>query len=420
MKITVFAAGSRGDIQPCLALSKGLKRAGYTVQLAAPENFADFIQARGINFYPLRGDVEQLMSSDTGRAFMETGGGNPIRSVRAIRTMIAPVVQQMAIDGYQACRGSDGLICLGVFSAFGQAIAEALKIPLIHIEPTPLLWTRAFPAPSWPIQRNLGGWHNFSSGMLMLQVIWQWYRPFINEYRQQLGLVPTSAARFYHTLYEKPMLSAYSPQLIPHPADWPANVHLTGYFYLDEKPDWQPSSELQAFLDAGAPPVYVGFGSMGGRNPEHLADLILAALQKSGQRGVILAGWGGLRLKNVPESVFMADSVPHSWLFHQMAAVVHHGGAGTTAEGLRAGVPNLIVPFILDQPFWGTRVHAMGLGPKPIPHKKLTADRLAAAIQETISNPKMRQHAQAVGQAIRAENGVANAVQIVEQYLGKP
>jgi sterol 3beta-glucosyltransferase len=255
--------------------------------------------------------------------------------------------------------------------------------------------------------------------MVMLQVIWQWYRPFINAFRQQLGLDPTSVSRFYRALYETPMLSAYSPRLIPHPDDWPANLQLTGYFFLDSQPDWQPSPALQHFLDAGDPPIYIGFGSMGGTNPESLADILLAALEKSGQRGLVLSGWGGLRLERVPESVFIADTVPHRWLFPRMAAVVHHGGAGTTAEGLRAGVPNVIVPFILDQPFWGERVHAMGLGPKPIHHKKLTADRLAKAIQTAISDSQMRQRAQAIGEAIRDENGVVNAVRIVEQYLGK-
>ena len=141
-----------------------------------------------MDFYPLRGDVQQIMASDTGRKFMETGGANPIKSIRAIRTMIGPVVMEMAEDAYAACRDADAMICLGVFSAFGQSIAEALHIPIIHVEPTPLLPTRAFPAPSWPIQRDLGGLHNYLSGMAMLQVIWQWYRPFVNDFRQRLGL----------------------------------------------------------------------------------------------------------------------------------------------------------------------------------------------------------------------------------------
>jgi UDP:flavonoid glycosyltransferase YjiC (YdhE family) len=420
MKITVFAAGSQGDIQPCVVLSRGLQQAGYRVRLAAPESFAGFIQEHDVDFYPLRGDVQQIMASETGRNFMETGGANPIKSIRAMRTMIGPVIMEMAADAYAACLDADAIISLGVFIAFGKTIAEALSIPIINIEPTPLLPTRAFSAPSWPIQRNLGGLHNYFSGIVMLKVIWMWHQPFVNEFRERLGLSTLTAKSFISALKSTPMLSAYSPSIIPHPADWSDRVHITGYLFLDSQTDWQPSSELKAFLDAGDPPVYIGFGSMAGRNPEQLARLTIEALAKSGQRGLLLTGWGGLRTEAVPENVFVANSVPHSWLFPRMAAVVHHGGAGSTAEGLRAGVPSVIVPFVLDQPFWGARVKEMGLGPDPIPHKNLTADNLAHAIRIAVANPNIRQQANACGETIRSENGIDNAVQIVQRYFGKP
>ena len=217
MKITIFAAGSRGDIQPCVALGRGLQQAGYQVRLAAPADFAGFIQQHAVDCYPLRGDVQQIMAGDTGRQFMETGGGNPLKSIRAVRTMIAPVVQEMADDAFAACQGADAMICLGVFGAFGQSIAETLHIPIVNIEPTPLLPTRAFPAASWPVQRSLGGWHNYLSGRAMLHVLWLWYKPFVNEFRQRLGLPAYSAASFYRALRSTPMLSAYSPAVIPHP-----------------------------------------------------------------------------------------------------------------------------------------------------------------------------------------------------------
>ncbi len=420
MRITIFAAGSQGDIQPCIALSRGLQQEGYHVRLAAPEDFAGFIQKHNVDFYPLRGDVQKIMASDTGRKFMETGGVNPIKSIRAMRTMIAPVIRQMIDDAYAACRDAEALICLGVFFPFGQSIAQALRIPIINLEPAPLLPTQAFPAPGWPIQQNLGGWHNHLSGLAMLQVIWLWYRPFVNDFRQRLGLPPCSAACFYRKLKSTPMLSAYSPHIIPHPADWPDSACITGYFFLDTQAGWQPSAELQTFLEAGDPPVYIGFGSMAGRSPEQLAGFVLEALAKSGQRGLLLTGWGGLRPESAPDNVFVLDSAPHRWLFPRMAAVVHHGGAGTTAEGLRAGVPTVIVPFAFDQPFWGARVKALGLGPDPIPQKKLTADRLAAAISIAVTDNGMKQRASLCGQAIRTEDGLGSAVQIIKQYLGQP
>lgn len=420
MKLTIFAAGSRGDIQPCIVLARGLQRAGYHVRLAAPEDFADFVRPYEVDFFPLRGDVQQIMASDTGREFMETGGANPIRSITAVRAMIGPVVMEMAEDAYAACRDADALICLGVFSAFGQAIAEALGIPIMHVEPTPLLPTRAFPAPSWPIQRNWGGWHNYLSGLAMLQVVWLWYRPFVTAFRERLGLPACSAARAYRALRATPMLGAYSPSIIPHPADWPAGVHVTGYLFLDAAAEWQPPAELRAFLDAGDPPVYIGFGSMAGREPEQLAALALAALAAAGQRGLLLTGWGGLRAGRVPDTVFVLDAAPHSWLFPRMAAVVHHGGAGTTAEGVRAGVPAVIVPFVLDQPFWGARIEALGLGPEPIPRKKLSVGRLAGAITRAVADADMQQRARAYGEAIRTEQGLDNAVACVRRYFGEP
>ena len=420
MKITVFAAGSRGDIQPCIALSQGLQKVGYRVRLAAPEDFADFVQQYAIDFYPLRGDVQQIMASETGREFMEKGGANPLKSILAVRKMISPVIMQMAEDAYAACREADAIICLGVFSAFGQAIAQALDIQIVHIEPTPLLPTSTFPAPSWPVQRDLGKVHNYFSGIAMLQVIWQWYRPFVNDFRKYLGLPRQSFTGFLRTLKSTPMLSAYSPNLIQHPANWPESVHVTGYFFLESRADWRPSSELKAFLEAGDPPVYIGFGSMAGRNPEKLAKLTLEALAKSGQRGLLLTGWGGLRTGSVPSNVFVLDSAPHAWLFPCMAAVVHHGGAGTTAEGLRAGVPSIIVPFVLDQPFWGARVKALGLGPDPIPQKHLTVDRLSDAIQIAVSDSQMKQRAKAFSKAIQAENGIDQAVKIIQQSIGNP
>ena len=420
MKITIFAAGSRGDIQPCIALSQGLRQAGYQVQLAAPEDFAGFAREHAVDFYPLRGDVQRLMASDTGRKFMQSGGANPLKSIRAIRTLVAPVIAQMTDDAYAACRETDALICLGVQSAFGQTIAEALRLPVINLEPTPLLPTRAFAAPSWPLQKNLGGLHNYLSGLAMLQVVWQWYHPFVNEFRQRLGLRAVNAAQAYRALRSTPMVSAYSSTIIPHPSDWPASVHVTGYLFLADDSAWQPPAELQAFLEAGDPPVYIGFGSMAGRDPEQLAALTIEALAKSGQRGLLLTGWGGLNTSSVPDNVLVVKSAPHDWLFPRMAAVVHHGGAGTTAEGLRAGVPSVIVPFVFDQPFWGARIKALGAGPAPIPIKQLTADRLARAIQTAVTDTNMKRRAKTCGEAIRAENGVGNAVAVVRRYVGEP
>jgi UDP:flavonoid glycosyltransferase YjiC (YdhE family) len=398
-------------------LGKALQEAGYDLLLAAPQNFSQFIQENGLRFYPLSGDVQQIMASETGREFMEKGGANPLQSIRAMRKMLGPVALKMADDLLKACLDADALISLAVFAPFAKTVAEVRRIPLVLVEPTPLLPTRAFASPGWPVQTNLGGLHNRLSGLAMLQVIWQWYRPSLNSFRQRLELRPYTATSFYHILKSTPLLGAYSPRIIPRPPDWPESTQITGYWLPDTNPEWQPPPELAAFLAAGAPPVYVGFGSMSGRHPEQVAAVVLEAIAKSGQRGLLLTGWGGLRAEMVPDSVFVLDSAPHSWLFPRMAAVVHHGGAGTTAEGLRAGVPTVIVPFTFDQPFWGKRIKAMGLGPDPIPQKNLTADRLAQAIRTAVTDSGMKLRAHSCGEAVRAENGLSNAVKIIKRYL---
>jgi UDP:flavonoid glycosyltransferase YjiC (YdhE family) len=418
MRITIFAAGSQGDIQPCLRLGNGLQQSDFEVLLAAPQNFADLIRGQGIPFHPLRGDVQQIMAGEAGRKFMETGGANPIQSILAMRKMLGPIAIQMAEDALEASREAEAFITLAVFAPFGKTIAEIRGIPLILVEPTPVLPSGDFPAPGFPVQKNMSRMFNRLSGFMMLQVIWQWYRPFVNEFRNRYNLRPLNGSDFHRILTSTPLLGAYSPTVIPHPRDWSEVVHITGYWFQDHTSDWRPSVELESFLEEGEPPVYVGFGSMAGRNPERFAGIVLEALAKSGQRGVLATGWGGMSVMNVPKNVFVLDSAPHGWLFPRMAAVVHHGGAGTTAEGLRAGVPSVMVPFTVDQPFWGNRVKSLGVGPEPIRATLLNSDKLAEAIQRAVKDTEMRRRAEEIGKVIRAEDGVGNAVKIVKKYLG--
>jgi sterol 3beta-glucosyltransferase len=225
-----------------------------------------------------------------------------------------------------------------------------------------------------------------------------------------------------------PWLFAHSPAVIPHPADWPPTHHTTGYWFLDSDPDWQPPANLAAFLEAGTPPVYVGFGSMAGRDPVALTRLVVEALDRAGQRGVLLTGWAGvssttmpdnIRAAGLPDTVFPLVGCPHDWLFPRMAAVVHHGGAGTTGAGLRAGVPPILVPFMGDQPFWSGRVKSLGVGPQPIPRGQLNARRLAYAIRVAVEHEGIRARAASLGEKIRAEDGVGEAVRIIEAEIAQ-
>jgi sterol 3beta-glucosyltransferase len=208
--------------------------------------------------------------------------------------------------------------------------------------------------------------------------------------------------------------------MLPVPADYPPHVHVTGYWFLDQISNWQPPSDLVGFLEAGVPPVYIGFGSMSGTKAQERANIVLEVLARTGQRGLLASGWGGLKATDLPANVFMLEQAPHDWLFPRVSAVVHHGGAGTTAAGLRAGKPTVMVPFIADQPFWGKLVHELGVGPQPIPQKKLSVMALAEAINITTTDSEIRHRAEAMGEKIRVEDGIGNAVEIINRTVGSP
>jgi UDP:flavonoid glycosyltransferase YjiC (YdhE family) len=214
-----------------------------------------------------------------------------------------------------------------------------------------------------------------------------------------------------------PIFFAFSPSVVARPHDWGPDIHVTGYWFLEPEVGWQPPALLARFLEEGPPPVYVGFGSIVARDPRGLVEVTLEALAQTGQRGILSPAWAGLEAGDLPDDVYLLDAAPHMWLFPRMAAVVHHGGAGTVGAGLRAGVPNVVVPFTSDQPFWGRRVSALGAGPQPIPERRLTADALASAIARAVGDEAMRARAQALGKRIRGEDGVARAIAVLEGCL---
>jgi sterol 3beta-glucosyltransferase len=414
MRIAIIALGSRGDVQPYIALGKGLKAAGHTVRLLTHENFEWLVDPHGLEFWPLKGNVQEFMDTPKVRELLEKG------NFIAISAYAAKASKGAAIDwaegGLAACQDVD-LLVSGVGGLFpGLAIAEKLKVPLLQAYIFPFTPTTAFPAILFPpFVAKFGGYVNRLSHQLFRQIMWQGSRSGDQVARQQvLGLPNAPFFGPYNSAASRryPIVYGFSPAVIPKPADW-RNTHVTGYWFLDELPDWIPPAALLDFLKRGEPPVYIGFGSMGSRDPEATADLVLQAIERTGQRAILQSGWGGLSKTDLPDNVFLVDSVPHSWLFSRVAAVVHHGGAGTTAAGLRAGVPNIVIPFFGDQPFWGRRIAELGVGPAPIPRKQLTVERLAAAIHQAVTDRAMQQNAADLGAKIRAEDGIVHVAALI-------
>lgn len=236
------------------------------------------------------------------------------------------------------------------------------------------------------------------------------YRSPINQFRKSVLDLPP--AKGENILRGKPItkLYAYSEAVVPRPADWDESSVVTGYWFLDAPANWQPDPQLVSFLQEGSTPVYIGFGSMFMGGGKQKTEIALQALRLTGQRGILATGWGGLTGEITSRDIFVLDAVPHDWLFPKVAAIVHHGGAGTTGAALRAGKPQIICPFVGDQFFWGRRVADLGVAPSPIPQAKFSAEILADAIQSAVSDSNMRQRALSLGETIRAENGIERAV----------
>jgi len=413
MRVAILTVGTRGDLQPYIALSLGLKRAGHDVLLCGPENFTDWVAGYGIDYLPGGIDVQALLQTPEGR---EMVAGNPLAILRNARKIGTRLLRDNIKASTEAVEGVDVIIFHPkVPVAFD--LAEYHKVPLIATAFQPILTaTGEFPVLDFA-GRSLGRRLNRLT-YSALRASRGLFAKEMNQWRQDsLGLKPL--ARFARTdiLHGKPVsaLHAFSETVVPRPADWPAHAYMTGYWFLDGPADWLPSPALQIFLDAGAPPVYVGFGSMPDKDPAAKADIVMKALALADCRAVVSAGWGGMDVSSLPDTMFAIDGAPHDKLFPLMQAIVHHGGAGTTAAALRAGKPQIIVPYFGDQPFWGRRVEALGVAPPYLPQRKLTPQKLARALRAATKDKSMTSHAETVGRKIVQETGVTNAVQLIER-----
>jgi UDP:flavonoid glycosyltransferase YjiC (YdhE family) len=400
----------------------GLQAAGHHVRVATHADFASFIRGHGLDFFPIEASGRGLQTSATGNR-MQAAGSNPFVFMREFVRLRQPLVAALMERCHEACADTD-LILLSPTALFvSLSVAEKLRLPtcwtaLQPATPTRYLANFFFPsAPEWLPGRSL---YTLLTHWVAGETLWQLMRTTLNRARREvLGLPPLPLpGPIAAMLRPEPRLYGFSPRVVLYPPDWGPHHHITGYWFLDET-DYQPPVDLADFLHAGPPPVYVGFGSSSDRDADEVTRMVLQALESTGQRGVLATGWGALERVSRSERIFPVGSVPHAWLFPRMAAVIHHGGAGTTGAALRSGVPSLVVPFTSDQPFWGRRTFDLGVGPPSILRKELTAERLADAIRTSLHDSNMRQRAAVLGTQIQAEDGVTRAVEVFERYVAR-
>jgi UDP:flavonoid glycosyltransferase YjiC (YdhE family) len=444
LNIVIHVVGSRGDVQPFLALGLVLKNQyGHRVRLATHGTFKKFVEENGLEFFDIGGDPAELM------AFMVKNPGliPGMKSIRAgdigkRKKGMAEIVRgcwRSCADQSEA--GADDeqddkdknttnpkpFVAHAIIAnppSFAHIhCAEKLGIPLHLMFTMPWSPTSEFPQPIANIKslQTSGGGANKLSYTIVEMMTWEGLGSVINNFREEsLDLPELSQAAATTAIHRLriPYTYCWSPALIPKPKDWGRHIDIAGFYFLPLGSNYQPENDLAEFLAAGPPPVYIGFGSIVVDDPNAMTKMMFEAVAKTGQRALVSKGWGGLGGDELgkPDDVFMLGNCPHDWLFKQVSCVVHHGGAGTTAAGIASGRPTVIVPFFGDQPFWGAMVARAGAGPKPIPYKDLTADALAEAITFALKSETL-DRAKELGERIRDETGAETGAAAFHAHL---
>jgi UDP:flavonoid glycosyltransferase YjiC (YdhE family) len=415
MRITIIALGSRGDIQPLVPLGKALKRAGHTVRVATFEAFSPLITDAGLDFFQLRGDAKALLNTAMEHRLLD-GRSNAFQYINAIRKSYAKLAETLADDlSDPSLRDSELILNQLPGNIYGDDLGEYLGVPVAIVAVIPMMPTRSRPMLGFPpIFTRLPG-YNLMTYLAGEQLVWQMFRKAINRWRtDSLGLSRKPLLGRFKSTYRGgvTVINGFSPHVVPRPSDWGDEIHITGWWYPEDR-SWKPSENLERFLDAGDRPMFIGFGSIPVQNPRGITDLLVEAVQSCGRRAILHAGWAGLG-GTLPSEFFSLDYAPYDWLFSRMAALVHHGGSGTSGFGFKSGVPSLIVPFGFDQYFWGDRAKSLGVGPDPLSFSELTAKELAERIDLALTDPEISRRANDLGLMIQNENGVEKAVGIIE------
>ena len=415
MRTLILTLGSRGDVQPYVALAGALKARGHDVTVATSRGFEALIEAGGARAAPLSVDFQELLrAADINQALRSLRG--KVKAFRASKDLM----RQQLDDMWTIARDlQPNLIIYHPKAIVAPYLARALGgIAMPSFLQPAFTATGAFLNPLLPAG-NLGRWLNRGANAGFLGLMRLGYGAVLRGWRSRWPTLNEGGrldvlAGYHPDGRAVPRLHAYSRHLLPPTDDWADTERITGYWFSPPTPDWTPADALSRFLAEGPPPVYVGFGSMPSEDAGRLTRLVTDALDRVGRRGILATGWGGLQTGAVSDGrLHVLDAAPHDWLFPQCAAVVHHGGAGTTHEALRWGRPSVVCPVFGDQPFWGRRVASLGAGPPPVPQKTLTPEKLADALAMAL-RPETAGRARKAGVAIGAENGAENAAALID------
>jgi sterol 3beta-glucosyltransferase len=421
MKIAITTVGSRGDLQPFIALGLGLKAAGHEVLIVSAKNEAAFVKDYGLDFFALNVDIQKLMEGDDVQEMAK--GNNPLKFIvshlKGSKRLKALMVATQS-EIWEACQDVD-VIIFNPGMPLGFFIAKQLDKISVMANPFPVVGTSNYPSILFYTMPRLGKAFNVFTHFIFQKLFWALSKAAIKQFWSTT--VKTKMDFSVSPIQQQiqsgmPVLNGYSELLFSHSNKWGKNICTTGSWLVETEKNFTPPASLVEFIEKAELPIYIGFGSMKDVDSFNVTfKMIAEALAITKQRAVVALGWSKLNYAEaIPENIFLIESIPHSWLFPKMKMVVHHGGAGTTAAGLSAGKPTIVIPHNADQPAWGLRVYELGVGAKPIKKTKLTSGKLAAAISYALQ-PAIIANAEKLGVEFRKENGVEKAVDVINKYL---
>lgn len=413
-RIVILTYGSRGDVEPFVALGIGLRNAGHAVRLAGPAPFAPFVEAYGLEFDPIEGNPDELV-----QAFADSAGLSWPRMVANMIQHVLPLAQAAFRTVEMAVRDADLIVHSFLMTDAGHTLARFRGVPDVSAQFFPVfLPTSAFSAVALP-DLPLGGVYRRATHVLNTAMFRYGARLLYRRVRASTPDLPDLAPWPFRNPVGAgtPILFAYSSHVLPRPPEWPAYAHISGYWQLPSRPGWVPPDALVRFLESGPPPVYFGPGSMRSRNLRNLLCTVIASARVCRQRVFLGVSSEVLGEELKGADVFAMEGVPHAWLFPRMRYILHHGGAGTTGAAAAAGVPSTAIPFSADQAFWARQIHRLGVGPAASPARHLNRGRLEAILSDVLANPAYQRRAEILGENIRKEDGVASAIRVIHGQL---
>lgn len=413
-RITILTYGSRGDVEPFIALGVGLRRAGHSVRLAAPTAYASFIQTNGLDFEPIEGSPDELA-----RAFADRAGLSWPRMIVRMMQHVQPLAQAAFRAVERAVHDADLIVHSFLMTDAGHTLACAKGIPDVSAQFFPVfLPTSAFSAVGLP-DLPLGAVYRRATHALNTAVFRYGARLLYRSVRVSGSDLPDLAPwPFQGTNGDAtPILFAYSSHILARPPEWPSWAHVTGYWQLQPHVNWTPPDAVVHFLESGPAPIYFGPGSMRTENLRCLLHAVVSSVRAHGQRIVLGVSPKALDAELEGTDIFAAEGIPHRWLFPRMRYILHHGGAGTTGAAATAGVPSTAIPFSADQMFWARQIHRLGVGPAAPPVRRLTRNRLGAILEDALANPMYVRRARVLGDQLRQEDGVASAMRVIHAQL---